>query len=66
MYIYFTHHSRVQATIMTRKLSETPDKTLLARLRVLEKKMGLVLTLVRVTNEIVSELARQILPFHTV
>jgi DASH complex subunit DAD3 len=34
-----------EATLMTRKLTETPDKTLLTRLRVLEKKMGLVLTL---------------------
>jgi len=34
-----------KATLMAQKLSETPDKTLLARLRVLEKKMGLVLTL---------------------
>ena len=31
---------------MTRRLREAPDKDLLARLRVLEKKMGLVLTLV--------------------
>lgn len=29
----------------TRGLNEEPDKTMLARLRVLEKKMGLVLTL---------------------
>ncbi|KAF6764031.1 DASH complex subunit Dad3-domain-containing protein [Ephemerocybe angulata] len=29
----------------TRALHEEPDKTMLARLRVLEKKMGLVLTL---------------------
>jgi len=34
-----------EATLMTRKLSETPDNNLSARLRVLEKKMGLVLTL---------------------
>ncbi|KAF8891184.1 DASH complex subunit Dad3-domain-containing protein [Infundibulicybe gibba] len=32
-------------TRKTRQLGEEPDKTLLARLRVLEKKMGLVLTL---------------------
>jgi len=32
-------------TQKTRLLSEEPDETLLARLRVLEKKMGLVLTL---------------------
>jgi DASH complex subunit DAD3 len=31
---------------MTKRLREAPDKDLLARLRVLEKKMGLVLTLV--------------------
>ncbi|RDB21524.1 DASH complex subunit dad3 [Hypsizygus marmoreus] len=34
-----------QVTQKTRLLSEEPDQTLLARLRVLEKKMGLVLTL---------------------
>ncbi|KAJ7596684.1 DASH complex subunit Dad3-domain-containing protein, partial [Mycena floridula] len=34
-----------KVTIQTRKLTEEPDKHLLARLRVLEKKMGLVLTL---------------------
>jgi DASH complex subunit DAD3 len=33
-------------TMQTRKLSEAPDENLLARLRVLERKMGLVLTLV--------------------
>jgi DASH complex subunit DAD3 len=33
-------------TAQTRKLSETPDENLLACLRVLERKMGLVLTLV--------------------
>jgi len=32
-------------TQTTRLLSQEPDETLLARLRVLEKKMGLVLTL---------------------
>lgn len=31
----------------TRRLSETPDEGMLKRLRVLERKMGLVLTLVR-------------------
>lgn len=36
-----------QMTSQTRKLSEAPDETLLACLRVLERKMGLVLTLVR-------------------
>ncbi|EJD53199.1 hypothetical protein AURDEDRAFT_33817, partial [Auricularia subglabra TFB-10046 SS5] len=30
-----------------RELSESPDKDLLAQLRVLERKMGLVMTLVR-------------------
>lgn len=35
-----------QVTLKTRILSEEPDKRMLARLRVLEKKMGLVLTLV--------------------
>ncbi|KAA1469362.1 DASH complex, subunit Dad3, partial [Dentipellis sp. KUC8613] len=29
----------------TRRLSETPDESMLKRLRVLERKMGLVLTL---------------------
>ena len=33
-------------TAQTRKLSEAPDEDLLACLRVLERKMGLVLTLV--------------------
>lgn len=33
-------------TQKTRMLQEEPDKEMLARLRVLEKKMGLVLTLV--------------------
>jgi DASH complex subunit DAD3 len=33
-------------TAQTRKLSEAPDENLLACLRVLERKMGLVLTLV--------------------
>jgi DASH complex subunit DAD3 len=33
-------------TAQTRKLSDAPDENLLARLRVLERKMGLVLTLV--------------------
>jgi len=34
-------------TQKTRLLNEEPDKIMLAKLRVLEKKMGLVLTLVR-------------------
>jgi DASH complex subunit DAD3 len=36
-----------QLVIQTRSLSETPDETMLKRLRILERKMGLVLTLVR-------------------
>jgi DASH complex subunit DAD3 len=32
-------------TLKTRSLSEQPDQSMLARLRVLEQKMGLVLTL---------------------
>jgi DASH complex subunit DAD3 len=35
-----------QVTLKTRSLSEQPDQSMLARLRVLEQKMGLVLTLV--------------------
>ncbi|KAG6814556.1 hypothetical protein H0H92_000084 [Tricholoma furcatifolium] len=35
----------IKVTQKTRLLSEEPDQTMLARLRVLEKKMGLVLTL---------------------
>ncbi|KAI0302184.1 DASH complex subunit Dad3-domain-containing protein [Russula brevipes] len=31
--------------VQTRSLSETPDETMLQRLRILERKMGLVLTL---------------------
>ncbi|KAI0306432.1 DASH complex subunit Dad3-domain-containing protein [Multifurca ochricompacta] len=31
--------------IQTRSLSDTPDETMLTRLRILERKMGLVLTL---------------------
>ncbi|KAI0053892.1 hypothetical protein FA95DRAFT_1578999 [Auriscalpium vulgare] len=31
--------------VQTRQLSDTPDETMLKRLRVLERKMGLVLTL---------------------
>lgn len=38
----------MQLVAMTRKMSEGPDQTLLAQLRVLERKMGLVLTLVRI------------------
>jgi len=34
-----------ELTTQARKLSEAPDESLLARLRVLERKMGLVLTL---------------------
>lgn len=34
--------------VETRRLSEAPDETLLKRLRTLEMKMGLVLTLVSV------------------
>ncbi|KAH6918453.1 DASH complex subunit Dad3-domain-containing protein [Coprinopsis sp. MPI-PUGE-AT-0042] len=34
-----------QLSQKTRSLNDEPDKTMLARLRVLEKKMGLVLTL---------------------
>jgi len=34
-----------ELTAQTRRLSEAPDENLLARLRVLERKMGLVLTL---------------------
>lgn len=51
--IYFDLINRVltrlsaQVTQKTRLLSEEPDQMLLARLRILEKKMGLVLTLVR-------------------
>ena len=37
-----------QLVIQTRTLSETPDVAMLKRLRILERKMGLVLTLVRV------------------
>lgn len=37
---------RVQLVAKTRQLSEEPDKTLLNQLRVLETKMGLVMTLV--------------------
>jgi hypothetical protein len=33
--------------IQTRTLSKTPDEAMLNRLRVLERKMGLLLTLVR-------------------
>jgi hypothetical protein len=41
---------RLQLFIQTRTLSETPDEAMLKRLRILERKMGLVLTLVRKTN----------------
>lgn len=36
-----------KVTQKTRMLNEEPDKVMLAKLRVLEKKMGLVMTLVR-------------------
>ena len=38
--------SPIEATQKAQLLAEKPDQMLLARLRVLEKKMGLVLTLV--------------------
>jgi hypothetical protein len=38
---------RLQLVIQTRTLSETPDEAMLKRLRILERKMGLVFTLVR-------------------
>jgi hypothetical protein len=38
---------RLQLVIQTRTLSKTPDEAMLNRLRVLERKMGLLLTLVR-------------------
>ena len=37
---------RLQVNQKARSLSEQPDHSMLARLRVLEQKMGLVLTLV--------------------
>jgi DASH complex subunit DAD3 len=37
----------LQSLAQTRILSESPDEAMLQRLRVLERKMGLVLTLVR-------------------
>lgn len=40
----------MQLVSQTRSLSETPDEAMLKRLRILERKMGLVLTLVRVTR----------------
>jgi DASH complex subunit DAD3 len=39
--------TRLQLTAETKRLADTPDEKLLSRLRVLERKMGLVLTLVR-------------------
>ena len=39
--------SLMQLVAQTRSLSETPDEAMLKRLRILERKMGLVLTLVR-------------------
>jgi hypothetical protein len=47
-------YERVQLSQKTRSLNEEPDQTMLARLRVLEKKMGLVLTLVRALLCIIS------------
>jgi hypothetical protein len=41
---------RLQLVIQTRTLNETPDEAMLKRLRILERKMGLVLTLVRKTT----------------
>ena len=38
----------MQLVSQTRALSETPDEAMLKRLRILERKMGLVLTLVRI------------------
>lgn len=43
-YAKLAQHVRI-LTQKTRTLNEEPDQTMLARLRVLEKKMGLVLTL---------------------
>jgi len=43
-YAKLSHHVK-EMTAQTRKLSEAPDESLLACLRVLERKMGLVLTL---------------------
>ncbi|KAF8636671.1 hypothetical protein AX17_003477 [Amanita inopinata Kibby_2008] len=43
-YAKLAQHVRL-VTQKTRSLSEEPDKTMLARLRLLEQKMGLVLTL---------------------
>jgi len=43
-YAKLAQHAK-DMTAQTRKLSEAPDENLLACLRVLERKMGLVLTL---------------------
>ncbi|KJA27142.1 hypothetical protein HYPSUDRAFT_198428 [Hypholoma sublateritium FD-334 SS-4] len=43
-YAKLAHNVRM-VTQKTRQLNEEPDKVMLAKLRVLEKKMGLVLTL---------------------
>ncbi|KXN86937.1 DASH complex subunit dad3 [Leucoagaricus sp. SymC.cos] len=43
-YAKLAHNVKLM-TQKTRRLQEEPDKKMLARLRVLEKKMGLVLTL---------------------
>lgn len=49
-WFHLIHHKlttkRVKLVAKTRQLSEEPDKTLLNQLRVLETKMGLVMTLV--------------------
>jgi DASH complex subunit DAD3 len=42
-----TAFTRSQLVIQTRTLSKTPDEAMLSRLRILERKMGLLLTLVR-------------------
>jgi len=59
------HVSCSQLAQKTRALNEEPDKTMLAQLRVLEKKMGLVLTLVRghrhFTVELIAELTWRLL-----
>ena len=45
----FTSQNLSKVTQKTRLLHEEPDKHMLAKLRILEKKMGLVLTLVSTT-----------------
>ena len=44
------YHITSKVTQKTRLLHEEPDKHMLAKLRILEKKMGLVLTLVSTTR----------------